>query len=199
MPALSLKAIPCHTFGTQLHTDMVWGYRKKGIYCFLECSSIYGFGQIRRTKMNIKPFFFTIFMFLSIGKTTSCKVPLSQKLEWFAFCQGMGSRYQLQPHSFMEKCFVRPCCASQSENFHCCLNQHWSSLQFLCLWSARVYDDGSVLLEHTGLEVRETLDRFQKKDEYLNVPKGSYNIYNTICFLPEMHLISLDWLGSCKT
>jgi hypothetical protein len=44
----------------------------------------------------------------------------------------------------------------------------WSSLQFLCLWSARVYDDGSVLLEHTGLEVRETLDRFQKKDlEYL--------------------------------
>lgn len=40
----------------------------------------------------------------------------------------MGSRYQLQPHSFMEKCFVR------------------------------VYDDGSVLLEHTGLEVGQGMD-----------------------------------------
>ena len=68
MPALSLKAIPCHTFGTQLHTDMVWGYRKKGIYCFLECSSIYGFGQIRRTKMNIKPFFSQFSCFCRLEK-----------------------------------------------------------------------------------------------------------------------------------
>jgi len=30
--------------------------------------------------------FLTILMFLSIGKTTSCKVPLSQNLEWFTFC-----------------------------------------------------------------------------------------------------------------
>jgi len=40
----------------------------------------------------------------------------------------MGSRYQLEPHAFKEKCFVR------------------------------VYDDGSVLLEHTGLEVGQGMD-----------------------------------------
>ncbi|CAK9000327.1 unnamed protein product [Durusdinium trenchii] len=40
----------------------------------------------------------------------------------------MGSRYQLEPNTFMEKCFLR------------------------------VHDDGSVLLEHTGLEVGQGID-----------------------------------------
>ena len=40
----------------------------------------------------------------------------------------MGSRYQLEPDGFTEKCLLR------------------------------VYDDGSVLLEHSGLEVGQGMD-----------------------------------------
>ena len=93
----------------------------------------------------------------------------------------MGSRYQLEPHAFKEKCFVRPPMVEISlQKYNATYIEHCSVISlFKCLyhfvslypsfsWSSRVYDDGSVLLEHTGLEARSC----RKTSKIAFGPKG---------------------------